>query len=74
MARTRLGSGVHLARQPGRLVSGSALLTGLGRVPAYTDRSYLRGYLARLRQKLEHEPGNPRHLITEPGMGYRFEP
>jgi two-component system KDP operon response regulator KdpE len=64
----------HLARQPGRLVSGPALLTAVGRVPAYTDRSYLRSYIALLRQKLEHEPGKPRHLITERGLGYRFEP
>jgi two-component system KDP operon response regulator KdpE len=64
----------HLVRRPGRRVSVPALLTAVGRIPAYTDRSYVRGYIARLRQKLEHEPGNPRHLITVPGMGYRFEP
>ena len=64
----------HLVRQPGRFVSVAALLTAAGRMPAYTDRSYVRGYIARLRQKLEHEPGNPRHLITVRGMGFRFEP
>jgi two-component system KDP operon response regulator KdpE len=31
-------------------------------------------YVAALRKKLEHDPASPRHLITEPGMGYRFEP
>jgi DNA-binding response OmpR family regulator len=64
----------HLVRQPGRFVSVASLLTAVGRVPAYTDRSYLRGYIARLRQELEHDPGNPCHLITVRGMGYRFEP
>jgi two-component system KDP operon response regulator KdpE len=41
--------------------------------PAYeTETNYLRLYLAQLRRKLEPEPGQPRYLITEPGMGYRF--
>jgi two-component system KDP operon response regulator KdpE len=34
----------------------------------------LRVYMAKLRQKLEVDPGRPRHLVTEPGMGYRFQP
>ena len=37
-----------------------------------TETNYLRLYLAQLRRKLEPEPGHPRYLITEPGMGYRF--
>jgi two-component system KDP operon response regulator KdpE len=39
-----------------------------------SDKSnYLRVYMAQLRRKLETDPAHPRHLITEPGMGYRFE-
>jgi two-component system KDP operon response regulator KdpE len=38
------------------------------------DTSNLRLYLNRLRRKLEPDPSRPRHLLTEPGMGYRFEP
>jgi two-component system KDP operon response regulator KdpE len=38
------------------------------------DRDSLRVYLARLRRKLEPDPSRPRHLVTEPGMGYRFQP
>jgi two-component system KDP operon response regulator KdpE len=38
-----------------------------------TQTNYLRVYLAQLRQKLEPEPSRPRYLITEQGMGYRFE-
>ena len=37
------------------------------------ETNYLRVYLAQLRRKLEPDPAQPRHLITEPGMGYRFE-
>jgi DNA-binding response OmpR family regulator len=36
--------------------------------------SYLRVYVAQLRRKLEPDPSRPRHLLTEPGMGYRFRP
>ena len=38
------------------------------------DTNYLRTYMASLRRKLEPIPAWPRHLITEPGMGDRFEP
>jgi two-component system KDP operon response regulator KdpE len=63
-----------LLRQPGRLVPGRQLLTELRGDPAHTDPSYLRIYMAQLRRKLEAVPGRPRHLLTEPGMGYRFQP
>jgi two-component system KDP operon response regulator KdpE len=43
--------------------------------PAYeTETNYLRVYLANLRRKLEPDPARPRHLVTEPGIGYRFVP
>jgi two-component system KDP operon response regulator KdpE len=63
-----------LVRRPGKLVTGRALLTELRGSPDHTDPSYLRIYIAALRRKLEPEPGRPRHLVTEPGMGYRFQP
>jgi Response regulators consisting of a CheY-like receiver domain and a winged-helix DNA-binding domain len=63
-----------LLRRPGKLVSGDALLTAVRGSSEHTDPSYLRIYLAQLRRKLEPEPGRPRHLITEPGMGYRYRP
>ena len=63
-----------LARNHGRLVSQHQLLVEVWG-PAYTSETgYLRVYLTQLRRKLEAEPSRPRHLITEPGMGYRFEP
>jgi two-component system KDP operon response regulator KdpE len=63
-----------LVRRPGKLVTGKALLTEVRGTPEHTDPSYLRIYLAQLRRKLEPEPSRPQHLITEPGMGYRFQP
>jgi DNA-binding response OmpR family regulator len=38
------------------------------------ETHYLRQYMAQLRHKLERDPAHPRHLHTEPGMGYRFQP
>jgi len=62
-----------LARNRGRLVGQKQLLQEVWG-PAYAKEShYLRVYLAQLRRKLEPEPSHPRHLLTEPGMGYRFE-
>ncbi|MEO8888222.1 MAG: response regulator [Jatrophihabitantaceae bacterium] len=63
-----------LLRQPGKLVTGRSLLTQLRGTPDHTDPSYLRIYMGQLRRKLEPEPSRPRFLITEPGMGYRFQP
>ena len=43
--------------------------------PGYERYShYLRFHMARLRRKLEDNPARPRHLLTEPGMGYRYQP
>jgi two-component system KDP operon response regulator KdpE len=62
-----------LARNAGRLVSQQQLLREVWG-PAYErETNYLRVYLAQLRRKLEPDPAHPVHLITEPGMGYRFE-
>ena len=81
---TRDGTPVHLTptewgmlemlvRDRGKLVGQRALLAELWG-PAYVDQThYLRVYLAQLRHKLEPDPTRPRHLITEPGRGYRFE-
>jgi two-component system KDP operon response regulator KdpE len=63
-----------LVRNPGKLVSQRHLLQEVWG-PAYeTETNYLRVYIAQLRRKLEPDPSRPRHLLTEPGMGYRFEP
>jgi two-component system KDP operon response regulator KdpE len=62
-----------LVRHTGRLVSGRQLLQEVWG-PAYsTETHYLRVYVAQLRRKLEPDPTRPRYLLTEPGMGYRFQ-
>jgi two-component system KDP operon response regulator KdpE len=63
-----------LARNTGRVVDHPRLLTEVWG-PAYGDQTnYLRVYMATLRRKLEADAARPRHLLTEPGRGYRFEP
>lgn len=62
-----------LARNTGALVTHEDILTQVWG-PAYaTETAYLRVYLAQLRRKLEADPANPRHLLTETGLGYRFQ-
>jgi two-component system KDP operon response regulator KdpE len=63
-----------LLRSPGRLITARELLTSVRGDPEHTEGSYLRIYLGQLRRKLEPEPSRPRYLLTEPGMGYRFQP
>lgn len=63
-----------LVRHPGKLVPQRQLLIEVWG-PAYEHEThYLRVYLAQLRRKLEPDPAHPRYLITEPGVGYRFQP
>ena len=62
-----------LVRNRGKLVSRHQLLQEVWG-PAYTtETGYLRVYTAQLRRKLEQDPAHPRHIITQPGMGYIFE-
>ncbi|PPF79875.1 DNA-binding response regulator [Subtercola sp. Z020] len=63
-----------LLRNPGRLVTRDALLTGVWGPHHTGDSGYLRVYLGQLRKKLEPVPAAPRYLLTESGMGYRFVP
>ena len=81
---TRNGAEVHLTptewgmlemlvRNRGKLVGREELLKEVWG-PAYaTETHYLRVYLAQLRRKLEDDPSHPKHLLTEAGMGYRFQ-
>lgn len=63
-----------LVRNPGRLVSQQQILSEVWG-PAYAKEThYLRVYMGQLRRKLEADPANPAHLLTEAGMGYRFAP
>ncbi|MEU4147430.1 response regulator [Streptomyces parvulus] len=62
-----------LVASPGRLISQKHLLQEIWGVSQSDKTNYLRVYMAQLRRKLEADPSHPRYLITEPGMGYRFE-
>ncbi|MFI1648658.1 response regulator [Streptomyces avidinii] len=62
-----------LVRNRGKLVSQKQLLQEVWGPSYGTETNYLRVYMAQLRRKLEADPSHPRHFITEPGMGYRFE-
>jgi two-component system, OmpR family, KDP operon response regulator KdpE len=63
-----------LLRHPGRLLSQRQLLNEVWG-PGYADAAgNLRLYMTQLRRKLEPDPARPRWLLTEPGMGYRFQP
>jgi len=62
-----------LVRNRGKLIAQRMLLKEVWGEGYEANTHYLRVYLAQLRRKLEPEPSRPRYLITEPGMGYRFE-
>jgi len=63
-----------LLQNPGKLLSHRQLLTEVWG-PGYDNAGgNLRLYMAQLRRKLEPDPARPRWLITEPGMGYRYQP
>jgi two-component system KDP operon response regulator KdpE len=63
-----------LVRNPGRLVGQRRLLREVWG-PTYEKQThYLRQYVKQLRDRLEDDPSRPRHLVTDPGLGYRFVP
>jgi two-component system KDP operon response regulator KdpE len=64
----------RLVRNPGMLITQRQLLQEVWGPTYVRESQYLRQYMAQLRQKLEDDPARPRHLMTEPGMGYRFRP
>jgi two-component system KDP operon response regulator KdpE len=79
------GRTVHLTRlewqllealitEPGKLISQRQLLERVWGPTYRTETQYIRQYMAQLRRKFEPDPTRPRHLLTEPGMGYRFQP
>ncbi|GII61560.1 DNA-binding response regulator [Sphaerisporangium krabiense] len=63
-----------LLRNPGKLISQRRLLTEVWGSNYVKETHYLRQYMVQLRRKLEADPAHPCHLLTEPGMGYRFQP
>lgn len=63
-----------LIRNPGRLITQQQMLASVWGPGYESETHYLRVYMGQLRRKLEADPARPKHLLTEAGMGYRFEP
>jgi two-component system KDP operon response regulator KdpE len=65
---------VYMARHPNRVLSHAALLEAVWGQASQEQPEYLRVFMGQLRKKLEPDPSNPRYLVTEPWVGYRFNP
>src|ERR1700727_1329671 len=65
---------VYLARRPGKVVTHCALLGAIWGGQSTAQVEYLRVFVGQLRKKLEPDASSPRYIITEPWVGYRFEP
>ena len=65
---------LYMARHPNRVLGRRALLEAVWGEAAREQSEYLRVFVGQLRKKLEPEPSCPRYLLTEPWVGYRFNP
>jgi len=65
---------LYLARHPNRVIPHAALLEAVWGEASQEQPEYLRVFMGQLRKKLEPDPSNPRYLLTEPWVGYRFNP
>lgn len=65
---------VSLLNHPGKVMTQRQLLVQIWGPNAVEHSHYLRIYMGHLRQKLEPDPAQPQHLLTETGVGYRFIP
>jgi two-component system KDP operon response regulator KdpE len=63
---------VYMARRPNRVIPHAALLEAVWGEASQEQPEYLRVFMGQLRKKLEPDPANPRYLVTEPWVGYRF--
>jgi two-component system KDP operon response regulator KdpE len=65
---------VYMARRPNRVLTHASLLEAVWGEASQEQPEYLRVFMGQLRKKLEPDPSNPRYLLTEPWVGYRFSP
>ncbi len=65
---------VYLARHPNRVLTHRTLLEAVWGEASQEQPEYLRVFMGQLRKKLEADPSNPKYLVTEPWVGYRFNP
>jgi two-component system, OmpR family, KDP operon response regulator KdpE len=64
----------YLARRPGKVVNHRTLLGAIWGGQSTEQVEYLRVFVGQLRKKLEPDAASPRYIVTEPWVGYRFEP
>lgn len=65
---------VHLIRFPGKVLTHRALLGAIWGGDYTEQPEYLRVFIRQLRKKIEPDPANPQYILTEPWVGYRFNP
>jgi two-component system KDP operon response regulator KdpE len=65
---------VHFIRNAGRVLTHRALLGAVWGGDYTEQNEYLRVFIGQLRKKIEIDPSKPRHILTEPWIGYRFNP
>jgi two-component system KDP operon response regulator KdpE len=65
---------VHLVQHPGKVLTHRALLGAIWGGNYVEQTEYLRVFIGQLRKKIEPDPARPRYILTEPWIGYRFEP
>jgi two-component system KDP operon response regulator KdpE len=65
---------VYLARHPGKVVTHRVLLSAVWGQNSIEQAAYLRVFIGHLRKKLEPDEANPQYIVTDPWVGYRFEP
>ena len=72
LTRTEFDMLKYLVDHSGKVVTHKELLKGVWGVDYGVQKEYLRVYISQLRKKIETNPMNPRYILTEPGIGYRF--
>jgi two-component system KDP operon response regulator KdpE len=65
---------VYLARRPGKVLTHRALLAAVWGANSTQQPEYLRVFVGQLRKKIEPDPTSPKYLITDPWVGYKFDP
>jgi two-component system KDP operon response regulator KdpE len=65
---------VYFAKHPGKVITHRALLSAVWGPNSVEQPEYLRVFVGHLRKKLEPDESAPRYIVTEPWVGYRFEP
>jgi two-component system KDP operon response regulator KdpE len=65
---------VYMVSHPGKVLTHRTLLTSIWGGESVEQTEYLRVFVGQLRKKIEPEPATPRYILTEPWIGYRFDP